>query len=469
MLHPFTLDRRLFAVIALAAAGAACSSNPLRATPITATLSSEMSFRGRALTAPAKLVIAAPNLNNPAAPGRKTKAQTFTVSVTAYNAVGTVITPSDPVVVRIYGPAGLVDVPRGSASAPVPVPVPSATIGSAGATFRYSGAYFANAMTVTAVSGTASITAGLFGKNRPTATSCAVRGDTGSYSEKELHVLESGKKGGFFISASVGENTTSHVTQIDTGSTGFYISKQLLTTMAGMIGPGQYATETLYPSRKVIKGNYYLTTVTLYTNSGKVTTVPMEVLVTGSGNYMGVGYGRPNPGPNGFLRDPVDNVFLQLQPIVQGTMHPGFVMTKTTLSLGLAASNANGYTFTGLQPFPGRQGDWKGPTACIGFNGAPVTCSANMLLDVGISEMYLAAPSPSPITQIAIVASNASMPSFSYAFPYPLAGATPPAPTKVMLEASTSPLYVNTGRFILANANYLYDSRCGLAGFQPLP
>jgi hypothetical protein len=142
-------------------------------------------------------------------------------------------------------------------------------------------------------------------------------------------------------------------------------------------------------------------------------------------------------------------------------------LTTKSLTLGINATNAAGYTFTKLQPYTGRAGDWQGPTACLAFNGGSPECG-NMLLDVGIDEMYVGAPTPSPITSIAVMAPNASSTPLAYSFPYPLSSPTPPAPTSVMLESVPATPFVNTGRYALAAANYLYDSACGRVGFQPL-
>jgi len=472
MRRPSSFDRHLFAIVALAAGIVACSSSAFRPAPFVAAPSSLQTL-APAASKPVYLTIELPKgLNNPASPGRSVPPSTFTVGVTASNAAGMAIAPdaATPIVVRVYGP-GVVSNPGRA-----PAPVPSATVGRNGtATFAYSGKYFANAMTVTAVSGTASMTAQLFGLNTPAPAVCAMLTNTTELVTNQNRVLKDG--GGFFIQAAVAGYPFQNV-QIDTGSTGFYIGKDLVPGMKGMIGPGQPGKETLEPSGAQISGNYYLTPVTIKTLAGSSTTVPMEVLVTSSAGYtsakyMGVGFGRPSPKPSQpWLKAPVDNVFLQLADIVMGGMHPGYVLTKDRLAIGLNASNANGFTFNGLQPFPNRPGDWKSPPGCVEFSNSGTYQCGSMLLDVGVDIMFVG-PSPKRVTSIAIAAPGYSSPAtaLKYAFPYPVpANATPPAPDpkagKPVHFENPSTSYVNTGRFALAAASYAYDASCGFVGFK---
>jgi hypothetical protein len=223
-------------------------------------------------------------------------------------------------------------------------------------------------------------------------------------------------------------------------------------------------------------GHYYLAPVTLSDRQGTIgTTVPMEVLVLdgGSTSYMGVGFGRPSPKPTQFLlKAPTENAFLQLSDVVTGSMHPGFVLTPNALSIGINRANAAGFSFTKLQPFAGRPGDWHGPSVCVRFNAGKYHCNGSMLLDIGIHSMYVQAPAPQPLTSIQIVAPSKKQPFLNYTFPYPVpAEATPPAPDPsasppIRFPKPGSSIFVNTGRYALAAAHYLYDSGCGRVGFK---
>jgi hypothetical protein len=381
---------------------------------------------------------------------------------------------SMPVTVRIYAPSGI-------------VPSPRATVGGAGVTaaFRSSGTVPENALTVTAVAGTASTSAQIFAKNDPP-RACAPLRETGTFEIPE----KSGLASGFFIRAAIAGSTPVKV-ELDTGSTTFLLSKNKLKNVDAkqLIGPGQAASETLEPSGVTVSGNYYLAPVTLSTKrDGKLTTlgttVPMEVLLVdkscsksgvctaGNTSYMGVGFGRPPDKPGQFLlKTPLENAFLQLTGIVTGSMHPGFVLTPTSLTIGINRASATGFSLTPLQAFAGRPGDWNGPPACLRFDGGAYQCGS-MLLDIGIRSMFVAAPTPSPLHEIEIVAPSAVKPYLEYAFHYPVrAGATPPAPNPnasppIAFPKPGATPYVNTGRYALAAASYLYDAGCGRVGFK---
>ncbi|HEV8022630.1 MAG TPA: hypothetical protein VGP41_15255, partial [Candidatus Lustribacter sp.] len=379
-----------------------------------------------------------------------------------------------PVVVRIYGPPGV-------------VPSPQATVGGSGVTapFRYSGASFDNAMTVTAVAGNASMTAQIFPQNGPP-RACAPLQNTRAFDVPEPGAL----LGGFHLHASVAGITPVYL-ELDTGSTSFLISKSLVASAqpGQFIGPGQAANETLEPSGDIEYGHYYLTSVTLSMRKGKTlvtlgTTVPMEVLVVdkvchkggtcnpkGNSAYMGVGFGRPTPKPGQFLlKAPTENAFLQLRDVVTGKMHPGYVLRPNSLSIGVNRANAAGFSFTQLKPFEERPGDWRGPSACLRFNGGTYQCGS-MVLDIGIHSMFITAATPTPLDLIQIVAPSERQPFLNYSFAYPVEpGATPPAPDpnsspRPISFSSPGETYVNTGRYALAAANYLYDQGCGRVGF----
>jgi hypothetical protein len=421
----------------------------------------------------ASLTVIAPLISGP---------NDFRVAVTPIAADGSVILNNNaktPMTVRVYAPPKAVTGTGNAAG------VPFATVGGPGASagFHYSGAAFANPMTVTAVRGTSSITGLLFPAASPAPRVCAKLGDTNASTVSETSPVTNG----FFLKMSIAGGPQTGV-QLDTGSTGLLINAAYIKNASAsqLIGPGQAGQETLEPSGIVEKGNYYLAPVTLYSNSGATIgkTVPMEVLVvnqkcTTSGSctpdtsttYLGAGFGRPTPAPGtGYLKSPLENALLQLTDIVRGPMHPGYILSNSSLTVGVNRTNAAGYAFTSLTPFTGRPGDWQTPPGCIGFNGAAPSCGT-MLLDVGIDTMFVTAPRPSPITEVSIMAPTVTNPSLSYSFAYPVQpGATPPAPhpttAPIVFSPYTSMTTFNTGRGPLAIRSYLFDSACGRTGFK---
>jgi hypothetical protein len=403
----------------------------------------------------------------------------FNVGVTALANDGSTImlSPSkQPITVRVYGPSGV-------------VPSPQATAGGTGVTaaFAYSGTAFVNPMTMTAVTGTMSNTAQIFPKaTAPMA--CAPLSNTPALTVAEPTIYPAG----FNLHASIAGSKIIQV-GLDTGSTTFAVSSTNLSGVqkSQMIGPGQSAHITYEPSGTTISGNYYLARVTIYGNGTTHrklgTTVPMEVFVVtsncvkgeatpcppGKTAYMGVGFGRPSPSPApspplGVMQTPLESVFAQLTQVVQGSMHPGFGLTPTRLTIGVNSASATGFTFAQLAAYPNRPGDWQGPRACVRFSNAGKYRCGHMLLDIGINTMFMNVPqAPSNPTSIEIVAPNAQNPLLQYSFAYPVQPhASPPSPSQPFTISNRSPIFVNTGRDALAATNFLYDAGCGRAGFK---
>jgi hypothetical protein len=164
---------------------------------------------------------------------------------------------------------------------------------------------------------------------------------------------------------------------------------------------------------------------------------------------------------------PLESTFMQLADVVEGSMHPGFILTPNELTIGINATNAAPFPMVTLSPFPGRTGDWSGPPACVTFNSSGSPECGSMLLDIGINSMFLSAQHPSGVSNISIVSPNEQSPLLSYRFNPANPSPTPPAPTKVAwVAANGSSVFVNTGRDALAAANYLYDAGCGKVGFE---
>jgi len=389
------------------------------------------------------------------------------VGATAYAGDGraAMLDPSSQRIdVRVYGPDGV-------------VPAPQATVGGTGlaAAFRYSGRAFANPMTVTAVLGTMSNTAQIFPRASMPAA-CAPLGDSAT-----IHVAEPRSvRRGFGLSASIAGGKVVHV-GLDTGSTSLAIAKSKLAGALEdeLIGPGRSAQVTYQPSGVTLYGNYYLAPVALFGKDGKKklgTTVPMEVFVatmqctkgrvppcpadTGTA-YMGVGFGRPSPKPPRLpglplMATPLENAFMQLADVVQGPMHPGFVLSPDGLTIGLDRASATGASFVGLSPYPERFGDWQGPPACIRFDAGAFQCG-RMLVDIGIGSMFVHAKRPARFDTIGIVSPNAGRPLVRYA--------VDPKTVTIRFVHPSQPVFVNTGRDLLAAATFLYDAGCGRAGF----
>jgi hypothetical protein len=405
------------------------------------------------------------------------KGSAFNVGVGAYasNGSSVMLAPSTPITVNVYGPTGV-------------VPHPEATVSGIGetASFTYSGQSFVNPMSVAAVvSGGMSNTAQIFPRTK-VPMACAPLTDSPVASVSEPPIPK-----GFNIWGSVA-GSKSYDFGLDTGSTTLLIaSSKVQGVLKKLVGPGQAAHENLEPRDVTVYGNYYLASVTLYkSDNGKKgssigTTVPMEVLVTkyactrgkmppscpydDGSQYMGVGFGRPSPSPTsrsgGLIDTPLTSTFMQLAPVVEGTMHPGFIMTPNTVQVGINQASASEFPRIQLAKYPDRPGDWQGPPACLKFSTGGYYCG-HMLLDIGIASSFIHVTEiPPQPTTIEVFSPNSKNALLNYSYPSPLASPTPPAPTKVDWIGG-SENFVNTGRNALAAADYLYDAGCGEVGFE---
>jgi hypothetical protein len=443
-----------------------------------------------AQTAPSLEIESKPaGLDNPESPGGKTRPQTFEIVVAeSWRNPRVPVPEKQRVTVTVYAPPGAVE-PRSQT-------VPLGADGTARARFVYSGAYFANPMTVTATLGNGSATSALVPAHRRTCT----YGDAPAHRVAQNEPLRIRRGGGFRLRISVAGGAERGV-QLDTGSTGLIVSASALakSNMGEMVGPGELGFETLHPSGKTFIGHYWLAPVTLIdpqTDRPIDRTIPMEVLsveyvctpgspcvsqtspATGHTSLMGIGFGRPDVrAAHMYLQMPQENVLLQLQDAIEGTLHSGYVLSNDHLWLGLndeATKNFGPSSRIALAPYASRPGDWEGTHGCLRMNGGDWQCGS-LLFDVGINSMIAGGfQTPSPLERVDVVAPDPSHPALSYGFPYPVPqDATPPAPNPNGLGFGRSiewlgsrPVpFVNTGRNPIAVADYLFDSACGVVGF----
>ena len=67
-------------------------------------------------------------------------------------------------------------------------------------------------------------------------------------------------------------------------------------------------------------------------------------------------------------------------------------MTRQGVHVGLTAANTQGdFTYVKLDPVPGGRG-WAATPACISVNGAMPAACGSLLMDTGVTAMYLTVP-----------------------------------------------------------------------------
>ncbi|KAH8597532.1 hypothetical protein B0O99DRAFT_670558 [Bisporella sp. PMI_857] len=121
-------------------------------------------------------------------------------------------------------------------------------------------------------------------------------------------------------------------------------------------------------------------------------------------SLFGVGFGRQADGqPQG---DPDKNAFLNVLSIngisTEGDhFRNGYLITKDGITVGLTASNTNGFSFVDLKEgihHSTHPLDWKPVPACIAVDA--MTCvNGTALIDTGITHSYLTLPLGSPVNR----------------------------------------------------------------------
>jgi hypothetical protein len=186
------------------------------------------------------------------------------------------------------------------------------------------------------------------------------------------------------------------------------------------------------------------------------------------GGILGVGFAIGGLADGGPARNPLLHLAYQGEKLRRG-----YFIRSQGLEAGLTSSNTDGFAFVELQRNADGD-DWMQP---IGTLGLPNNFSVDLpvLVDTGVDEMLLwlnPADRPSgsadatevaagvAVTITAPASSNA--PALHYSFV--TGDATDPAaPSAVEWRNGTG---INTGRHILASADYLYDAARGMIGFR---
>ncbi|WP_369933031.1 hypothetical protein [Xanthomonas tesorieronis] len=238
---------------------------------------------------------------------------------------------------------------------------------------------------------------------------------------------------------------------------------------------------------------------TLALGSGGKQTLQHCTTIAPDFGMMGVGYDRGVAAAR--------NPFLNLTQMQAGSMSPGYIVSASGITLGVSKQALQGFSMIPLQRAAASTGtgaDWQAPNACASFpaSGSDYQVCGKLLPDTGISYMMLTPTRQPPVpdqlqqkistpatpsstasghatsttslvvpdaTQMTLAIGPAGHPVFSYDFK--VGGATPATPDSVQWRGplDVPPAHINSGRHILAAADYAYDAACGHAGFRPVP
>jgi hypothetical protein len=288
------------------------------------------------------------------------------------------------------------------------------------------------------------------------------------------------------IGLSFGERTIRAV--IDSGSTGIVVAARSIPNFDQLqsIGEGKL---TYTSSGRVMRGQWVITRLALVGQRGaRLETEPMPVLAVTNVDCLetardctpsssprniamvGVGFGRE--GDRQSQSTPDKNPLLQIAA-GDGQRRQGYVLTRDGVHVGLTGANTRGdFRYVKLERRPDGR-DWAGIPACISLNGQMPPACGSMLMDTGVSAMFMTV-SPEQAgemnrtlpdgTDVSVRVGTADNSSELYRFT--VGDDSPLAPEGIHLRVSPTRAFVNTSYHLLNGFDLLYDADGGYAGFR---
>jgi hypothetical protein len=272
-----------------------------------------------------------------------------------------------------------------------------------------------------------------------------------------------------------------HLFEVDTGSVGTLVPRQRLGPNYQDFNPSLDTKFQFVSSEKFYWGQWVKVPVVLgvpatWDGTGDYPTAEIEVFAVDrptdfDGGILGVGFAIGRCADGGPARNPFLHVTYQGEKL-----HRGYIIGAEGLELGLTSLNTTGFAFIELQRNDA-DSDWLQPMASLGLPDG-FSIDLPLLMDTGLDQMLLwlnvadRPPALANYTQfppgigVRIESPPASSPpGLQYSF---TTGDTsdPMAPSVVEWRNGQG---INTGRNILAGADYLYDAASGLIGFRIPP
>jgi hypothetical protein len=275
---------------------------------------------------------------------------------------------------------------------------------------------------------------------------------------------------------------------LDSGSTGIVVASRLIPNFDSLASVGE-GRLTYSSSGRVMLGQWVVTPLALVGKDGAaVQTEPMPVLAVTHVECLqrardctpsdaphniamvGIGYGRE--GDLQSQSTPDKNPLLRVTG-GSGERRRGYVLTAHGVHVGLTGANTRGaFSFTKLSRQPNRP-DWAATPACISLNGAAPPACGTMLVDTGVSVMFMTVPAEqagdatttlATGTDVSIRVGTADKSSELYRFA--VDGGSALAPDRIHLRVSPDRVFVNTSFHLLNGFDVLYDADGGYAGFR---
>jgi len=276
--------------------------------------------------------------------------------------------------------------------------------------------------------------------------------------------------------------------ELDSGSTGIVVAAAYIPGFDQLtsVGPGKL---TYTSSGRVMVGQWVVIPVALVGKEGaSVQTEPMPVLAvtevqcletarectpsTSPRNIAMVGIGFGREGDAQSQSTPDKNPLLRVTG-GSGERRRGYILSAEGVHIGLTRENTRGdFRFIKLAKQPDRP-DWAGTPACISINGVTPPACGTMLVDTGVSAMFMTLPEAQasgaqrtlpPGTQVAIRAGEGAGAFDLYQFT--MGGDSALAPVDIHLRVAPDRVFVNTSFHVLNGFDVLYDADGGYAGFR---
>ncbi|ARQ03074.1 hypothetical protein CAK95_19880 [Pseudorhodoplanes sinuspersici] len=185
---------------------------------------------------------------------------------------------------------------------------------------------------------------------------------------------------------------------------------------------------------------------------------------------VGIGFGREGDRQN--QSTPDKNPLLRVAP-GDGRRRQGYVLTREGVHVGLTGANTRGdFRFVKLDRQPDGR-DWAGIPACIALNGRTPPACGSMLMDTGVSAMFMTVPpdQAGAVTRTLPDGTNVSVrigapENSSELYQFTVGSTSPLAPDGIHLRVSPTRVFVNTSYRLLNGFDVLYDADGGYAAFR---
>jgi hypothetical protein len=157
----------------------------------------------------------------------------------------------------------------------------------------------------------------------------------------------------------------------------------------------------------------------------------------------------------------------------RGERRHGYVLSAKGVHVGLTGENTHGrFAFVKLQRQPDRP-DWAPVPACMSLNGQMPPACGTMLLDTGVSAMFMTVPASQAGANVGSLPSGTdvsirvgSQPQSPELYRFEVGDESPLAPDRIHLRVAPDRVFVNTSFHLLNGFDLLYDADGGYVGFR---